>query len=88
MLDSLNIRVIHTHDVESNWKNKSEFVPKSGELIVYDKDNVYSYERFKIGDGSTKLSDLPFTVESVVYSILGVEDNTVSLDAGRITDYK
>jgi hypothetical protein len=32
-------------------------------LIVYDIDENYNYERFKIGDGSSNVNDLPFISE-------------------------
>ena len=53
-------RIVHKHDTETNWNKATNFIPKEGEIIVYDKDSTYSYERFKIGDGSTKVNALPF----------------------------
>ncbi len=53
-------RIVHKHDTETNWNKATNFIPKQGEIIVYDKDSTYSYERFKIGDGSTKVTALPF----------------------------
>ena len=88
MTKSLNLRVIHTHDVEENWLKLLDFVPNSGELIVYDADTSHLYERFKIGDGVTNLHQLPFTTEAVMYSMFSVTDNIGYLDAGRITEYK
>lgn len=44
-------RIIHKHDIETNWNKAVNFVPKQGEIIVYDIDATYPYERFKIGDG-------------------------------------
>jgi hypothetical protein len=46
------------------------FIPMQGELIVYDKDNNYSYERFKIGDGVTTVVNLPFYLENEIENIL------------------
>lgn len=54
-------RVVQKHETEENWA-KSSFVPKQAEIVVYDIDDNYSYERFKIGDGITNVNDLPFTV--------------------------
>lgn len=31
-----------------------------GELIIYDPDNTHASPRFKVGDGTTKVNDLPF----------------------------
>ena len=56
----LNSRIIHKHDTEANWNKASGFIPKQGEIIIYDKDFTYSYERFKIGDGLTVVTALPF----------------------------
>lgn len=56
----LNSRIIHKHDTEANWNKASGFIPKQGEIIIYDKDSTYSYERFKIGDGLTVVTALPF----------------------------
>lgn len=44
-------RIVHKHDIEANWNKAVNFVPKQGEIIVYDIDTTYPYERFKIGDG-------------------------------------
>jgi len=54
-------RIVHKHDTEANWLKATTFVPKQGELIVYDRDASHSYERFKIGDGTTSVNSLPFT---------------------------
>ena len=65
-----NTRIIHKHDTEINWL-KSSFVPMKGELIIYDKDSTYNYERFKIGDGSTVVSSLPFADANKVDKVSG-----------------
>jgi hypothetical protein len=40
------------------------FTPLAGELIIYDPDSVYKYRRFKFGDGTTNVVDLPFSAET------------------------
>lgn len=55
-----NTRIIHKHDIEANWNKAVNFIPMQGEIIVYDIDETYNYERVKIGDGTTKINDLPF----------------------------
>lgn len=88
MNNSLNTRIIHTHDTQENWNSCTSFIPKAGELIVYDIDGIFDYERFKIGDGINSVTDLPFTTDIVVKALFGVDvNNTISLDAGRITQY-
>ena len=57
---NFNTRIINKHDVEENWLKAVNFIPKQGEIIVYDIDKNYSYERMKIGDGISLVSDLPF----------------------------
>lgn len=57
----LSSRIIHKHDLAENWEKATNFIPRQGELIVYDRDSNYTYERFKIGDGVTKVNDLSFT---------------------------
>lgn len=57
-----NTRVINKHDTEENWLKAVNFIPMMGELIIYDIDDAYAYERFKIGDGHTVVSSLPFAV--------------------------
>lgn len=61
----LNTRIIHKHDTEANWLKATNFIPKQGEIIIYDIDNNYSYERIKIGDGETLVSNLPFTYVAI-----------------------
>ena len=55
-----NVRVINKHDIEENWLKATGFTPKQGELIIYDIDDNYDYERVKIGDGEHNVNDLPF----------------------------
>lgn len=56
----INSRIQQKHDIESNWLKAINFIPKQGELIVYDIDENHNYERIKIGDGITTVSSLPF----------------------------
>lgn len=57
---TIKSRIVHKHDSETNWNRATNFVPKQGELIIYDTDTNHSYARFKIGDGTTNVSLLPF----------------------------
>lgn len=63
-------RLILKHDIESNWNRATTFVPKQAEVIIYDIDSTYSYERFKIGDGVTTVGELPFYLEDQIIDIL------------------
>lgn len=61
-------RVAPKRDTTRNWELHADFVPFRGELIIYT--DKYSYEdeegrrvkvpAIKIGDGHTKICDLPF----------------------------
>lgn len=65
-------RLVQKHDTQSHWELATTFIPKQGELIVYDIDDNYSYERLKIGDGVTLVNDLPFAGESSILSSMRV----------------
>ena len=57
---NISSRIIHKHDAEANWNKATNFIPKAGEIIVYDRDENYTYERIKIGDGVTAVANLSF----------------------------
>lgn len=61
-------RLIQKHDTEAHWNLATNFIPKQGEIIIYDVDNQYDYERFKIGDGITNVNKLPFTLHTITNS--------------------
>lgn len=61
----LNMRIQQKHDIEVNWLKAVNFIPKIGEVIVYDPDENHSAARVKVGDGKTVVSLLPFTVEPI-----------------------
>lgn len=56
----LNARIPQKIDTEANWLKAVNFIPKNGEIIVYAPDENYDTPRMKIGDGVTKVNDLPF----------------------------
>ena len=61
---NISSRIVHKHDIEANWNKATNFIPKAGEIIVYDRDENYTYERIKIGDGETLIENLAFTTLS------------------------
>lgn len=62
MANQIDARIQLKIDTEANWMaNASSFRPKLGELIIYSPDEKYSSPRFKVGDGNTLLSHLPFS---------------------------
>ena len=57
----LNTRIIHKHATAAVWEDTGDrFIPMQAELIVYDKDDEHDYQRFKFGDGSKDVNELPF----------------------------
>ena len=72
----MNTRIMLKHDTEANWKKATVFIPKAGEVIIYDKDSTHTRPRIKIGDGETLVSALPF-----VYSNVGASNKPVYIDA-------
>lgn len=58
--NTLRTRLVNKHDIEANWLKATNFTPLQGELIVYDIDENYNYERIKMGDGITNVNELPF----------------------------
>ena len=67
---NISARIIHKHDIEKNWNKAYGFIPKKAEIIVYDADESYPYPRFKIGDGTNNIIDLPFVVENIIERFL------------------
>ena len=59
-MSNFNGRIIHKHDIAENWEKATGFIPMQGEIIIYDIDANYDYERIKIGDGVTVVDELPF----------------------------
>ena len=62
----IQTRIVNKHATEEAW-DASDFIPKQGEFIIYDIDDIYNYERLKIGDGVNYAYDLPFISSSAAY---------------------
>lgn len=58
-------RIINKHDIEANWDKAVNFIPEKGEIIVYDIDDNYNYERIKVGDGVQNVNALPFVDDAL-----------------------
>ena len=52
-------------DITENWNKAKNFIPKENEVIVYTDT-----QQQKIGDGKTKLNELPF-IDLNFYSVDG-----------------
>ena len=60
-------RIQQKHDTAANWANATTFIPKKGEIVIYDAEyNTCGVQtqavRFKIGDGSRTINNLPFVL--------------------------
>lgn len=73
---SLKTRIQNKHDTEANWAKATTFRPLAGELIIYDEDSNNAKPRFKIGDGSRTINNLPFVAIDYDSRITSIE-NTV-----------
>lgn len=83
----LKTRVQNKHDTSANWAKATTFVPLAGEVIVYDDLN-----KFKIGDGTTTVVNLPFFVNKrfddgvLTYGDVSVYNKNDA--SGQYTKYK
>ena len=72
MQKTIQGRIQHKHDIQSNWDQAANFQPLAGELIIYDPDDNHTVPRVKIGDGLSKVVDadkdkeLPFITDSTL----------------------
>lgn len=69
MAKQINARIMTKHDVAENWEKATTFVPKEGEIIIYEVDGKTTASRvprLKVGDGSNKINDLKFITEPYV----------------------
>ena len=71
---TLKTRIINKHDTQANWAKAVNFIPKAGEVIVYT-----DLHKVKVGDGTTKVSALPFIDSNMVN--LGTLSNSGTLEA-------
>ena len=79
---NIKSRIVHKHDIEANWLLATNFTPMKGEIIVYDIDGNYSYERIKIGDGVQNVNQLPFATNAVLEEAKAYADEKISESIG------
>lgn len=61
---TVKTRIVNKHDIGSNWAKAVNFIPKKGEIIIYD-----DVHRIKIGNGIDKVSGLPFAESALDTSL-------------------
>lgn len=71
-------RIVQKHDTKANWDKATNFVPLKGEIIIYDDLN-----KIKIGDGSTKINDLVFSLAESDLCICTVTGSDTSYTADK-----
>lgn len=77
MAKTIKTRIVQKHATEEDWQKATSFAPLQGELIVYDPDSTYAYPRFKVGDGSTLVNNLPFVDEETIAKINALSASNV-----------
>ena len=80
----MKARVSQLHKTEAEWNKLTSFIPMQGEVIIFDTDERHKYARLKVGDGSTKLADLPFFIDSAIDDHVTKRRLNEVIDAGRI----
>lgn len=78
---NITSRIQQKHDTAANWAKATTFIPKKGEIVIYDAEyNTSGVQtqavRFKIGDGSRTINNLPFALIDYDNRITSLE-NTV-----------
>ena len=68
-------RIQLKHDIEENWLKAINFVPKEGEIVIYDSDSNNPTPRFKIGDGVAVIGSLPFVAAQADWNITDESDS-------------
>lgn len=56
----LSSRIQNKCDTTANWTKATNFIPKSGEIIIYSDGGGAGKPKLKVGDGSTAVGSLKF----------------------------
>ena len=67
-------------DSSEEWSQKTTYIPKNGEIIIYNDRNVIdgvSYPGIKIGDGLAYVVDLPFFGDDETNAITEIVNNHI-----------
>ena len=81
MSSNVKAHVVNKHDIEANWNKAVNFIPKAGEIIVYEVDDNHDGPRFKVGNGKDTITNLPFSASKYKYITEDVENDTVTIAA-------
>lgn len=83
-MKKIKARISQLHGTTEYWNNKIGFIPKQGEIIIYDDyksetdqdDNIIYIPGIKIGTGNAYVQDLPFIGEEETKTLLDHINNT------------
>ena len=84
-------RIQQKHDTAANRANATTFIPKKGEIVIYDAEyNTSGVQtqavRFKIGDGSRTINNLPFALIDYDNRITSLESTVNGLGTAAQKD--
>lgn len=81
----MKARVSNLHKTEEEWEKLGDWIPNSGEFVVYGPDDQYDYARMKVGDGKTPLKDLTFFIDSAISTFLQrLYKDPLYIDGGKV----
>ena len=88
---NITSRIQQKHDTAANWAKATTFIPKKGEIVIYDAEyNTSGVQtqavRFKIGDGSRTINNLPFALIDYDNRITSLEDTVNGLGTAAQKD--
>lgn len=86
-------RIAVSRDLTENWNRYPNFIPKRGEVIIYEDHRKMTDEfgveknipGVKIGDGNGYLIDLPFTDDGLRLELLAILHDHASNAAIHVT---
>lgn len=96
MSDNIKSRIQLKNDTEENWNKAVNFIPRKGELIIYNtessNDNARPFPRLKVGDGITSVVNLPFfdagSINGMTSETLVAQRTSHTLTFGAGQQYK
>lgn len=97
MSDTIKSRIQLKNDTEENWNKAINFIPRKGELIIYNadssnNDNARPFPRLKVGDGITNVVALPFfdagSINGMTSETLVAQRTSHTLTFGARQEYK
>ena len=77
--NKINTRIQLKNDIEEHWNQAENFIPRQGEVIIYNVDSTHSFPRIKVGDGSSYVNALPFITTPFESLPTGTSASTVAI---------